>query len=183
MPRILLPCALVLLASGCFFEAKYPEGVLCGDGDKCPSGLTCHQGARVSTIPIDMPPDMMMPPAALTCADPGVFSGSGTVNATTVGTTSKMSSLCGGVVQNGPDRVYRIMMSGQQLRVDVQGGRTAYVIAACVESPSTPACLGNTPATMGNPITVTPAIGPAFVVVDDPTAAAQSAYTLTLTVL
>lgn len=186
MPRFLV--AVIALSSGCFFDAKYTEGVPCGDGDKCPSGLTCHLGACVSMIPIDMPPDlppdMMTTPAALTCADPGLFGATGgVVMATTVGATSKMSSLCGGVVQNGPDRVYRIMMSGQQLRVAIDGGRTAYVIAACVESPNTPACLGNTPATMGNPITVTPAVGPAFVVVDDPTAAAQSAYTLTLTVL
>ena len=186
MPRFLV--AVLVILSGCFFDARYTDGVRCSDG-KCPSGLVCHTAIDtcVTSIPIDMAPDMTIdaPPAALTCADPGLFADTGgTTMATTAGATSKMSSLCGGLVQNGPDRVYRIMMNGtNQLRVSVEGGRKAYVIASCIESPNTPACLGNVRATAGNPIVVTPAVGPAFVVVDDETAAAQSAYTLTLTVL
>lgn len=186
MPRILV-AVLALSGGGCVFDAKYTEGVPCGEGESCPSGLTCHLGACVAMIPIDMPPDEPPPeglPAALTCADPGVFADTGgTVTATTAGATSKMSSLCNGLVHNGPDRVYRIMMTGQQLRVTITGLRKAYVIASCVESPNTPACLGNVRATEGNPIVVTPAVGPAFVVVDDETAAAQGSYTLQLTVL
>ena len=186
MPRLAF---LIVFVGGCFFEAGYSGGtVRCSDG-RCPSGLVCHLEACVTSIPIDMAPDTSFdaPPAALTCADPGPFPSSPgmyTTSGTTTGATSKMSSLCGGVVNNGPDRVYRITMDGtKQLRVSIDGLRKAYVIAACVESPNTPACLGNTRATMSNPIVVTPAAGPSYVVVDDENAAAQGTYTLTLTVL
>ena len=183
MPRFAF---LIVFVVGCSFEAGYSGTVRCSDG-RCPSGLVCHMETCVTSIPIDMPPDIPIdaPPAALTCADPGPFNPTGgTTSGTTVGATSKMSSSCGGFVNNGPDRVYRIQMDGtKQLRVSIDGLRKAYVIAACVESPSTPACLGNTRATMGNPILVTPAAGPSYVVVDDENAAAQSSYTLTLTVL
>ena len=187
MPRFVVA---LLALSGCFFDAKYSEGVPCGDNNSCPSGLVCHLDKCVSMVPIDtMDPEGIDAPmnAALTCADPGLFSAAGgQVMATTMGATSKMSSLCGGLVQNGPDRVYKIMMNGtNMLRVTVDGGRKAYVLGptSCMESPNTPACIGNVRATMGNPITVTPAAGPAFVVVDDENAAASGAYTLTLTVL
>jgi hypothetical protein len=186
MPRFLV-AVLALSSSGCFFDAKYSEGVPCGDNMSCPSGLLCHQDRCVSMIPIDMavidtPPEG--PPPALTCADPGVFPGSGSDSGTTAGTTSKMSSTCGGFVNNGPDRVYRIMMNGTaMLRVHIDAGsRKAYVLASCVESPSTPACLGNVRAQMGNPITLQPAAGPAFVVVDDELAGATGTYTLRLEV-
>jgi hypothetical protein len=183
MPRFLV--ALIVILGACSFDARYSEGVPCTD-KKCPSGLVCHLERCVSMIPVDMMIDVPPPegpPPALTCLDPGVFPATGgTVMATTVGATSKMSSLCAGLVHNGPDRVYRIMMNGQQLRVSIANGRKAYVIASCVESP-TPACLGNVRATDGNPIVVTPAVGPAFVVVDDELAAAMSTFTLTLTVL
>ena len=183
MPRFLVA---VIVLGACSFDARYSEGVPCTDGE-CPSGLICHLERCVSTIPIDMmidvPPPEGGPPPALTCADPGLPMSGVSVTATTVGATSKMSSLCGGLVHNGGDRVYRIMMNGEQLRVAIAGGRKAYVIESCVESPNTPACLGNVRATDGNPIVVTPAVGPAFIVVDDEIAAAMSAYTLTLTVL
>lgn len=185
MPRILV--AMIVFASGCFFDASYSNNVRCSDG-KCPSGLTCWENACVSMIPIDMaidvPPEGL--PAALTCADPGVFAATGgTISATTAGATSKMASSCGGFVMNGPDRVYRIMMNGtNQLRVSIDAGqRKAYVLATCVEAPSTPVCLGNARALMGSPVTVTPANGPAFVVVDDENAAASGSYTLRLDVL
>ncbi|MDQ3339802.1 MAG: hypothetical protein M4D80_31975 [Myxococcota bacterium] len=186
MPRFLV--AVIAILGGCSFDARYSEGVPCTD-DRCPSGLVCHLDRCVSMIPIDMMIDVPPPegpPPALTCADPGVFPASGgTVMATTVGATSKMSSFCTGLVHNGPDRVYRIMMNGtQSLRVTVDGGRKGYVLATCVESPNTPNCFGAARATTGNPIVVTPAVaGPVFVVVDDENAAAMSAYTLTLTVL
>ena len=183
MPRFLV--VVIAILGACSFDARYSEGVPCTDGE-CPSGLVCHLERCVSMIPIDMmldvPPEG--PPAALTCADPGVFGPTGgTVMATTEGATSKMSSLCGGIVQNGPDRVYRIMMNGEQLRVSIAGGRKAYVLASCVVAPNTPNCLDGVRATDGNPIVVTPAAGPAFVIVDDENAAAMSSYTLTLTVL
>jgi hypothetical protein len=182
MPRFLIA---VIVLGACSFDARYSEGVPCTDGE-CPSGLVCHLERCVSMIPIDMMVDVPPPegpPPALTCADPGVFPPTGgTVMATTAGATSKMAHLCTGLVHNGPDRVYRIMMNGQQLRVSIAGGRKAYVVGSCVEGAST-MCLGNLRATDGNPIVVTPAVGPAFVVVDDELAAAMSAYTLTLTVL
>jgi hypothetical protein len=185
MPRFVVA---VLALSGCFFDAKYSEGVPCGDNNSCPSGLVCHLDRCVSMIPIDtVDPEGIDAPmnAALNCADPGVFpTTGGQAMATTMGATSKMSSLCGGLVQNGPDRVYRITMNGSNmLRVTVDGGRKAYVLASCMETPNTQACVGNVRATMGNPITVTPAAGQAFVVVDDENAAASGAYTLTLTIL
>lgn len=187
MPWILAVVIANVLWVGCSFDARYSEGVPCGENESCPSGLTCHLGACVSMIPIDMEPDMQPPeglPAALTCADPGVIPATGGMAiGTTAGAISKMSSLCAGLVQNGPDRVYRITMNGQALRVTIVGLRKAYVIAACVVSPNTPVCLGNVRATDGNPIVVTPAVGDAFVIVDDENAAAASTYTLTLTVL
>ena len=182
MPRFVFA---VIVLGACSFDARYSEGVPCTDGE-CPSGLVCHLERCVSMIPIDMMVDVPPPegpPPALTCADPGVPMSGVTVTATTVGATSKMSSLCNGLVHNGPDRVYRIMMNGEQLRVAVEGGRKAYVIQSCLESPNTPACLGSVRATAGNPIVVTPAVGPAFVVVDDEKAALSSTYMLTLTVL
>lgn len=182
MPRFLVA---VIVLGACSFDARYSEGVPCTD-DRCPSGLTCHLDRCVSMIPIDMMSDVPPPegpPPALTCADPGVPTSGVTVTATTAGASSKMSSLCNGLVHNGPDRVYRIMMNGEQLRVAVEGGRKAYVLPSCVESPNTGGCLGNVRATAGNPIVVTPAVGPAFVVVDDENAAVSSTYMLTLTVL
>jgi hypothetical protein len=187
MPRIAL-AMIALFASACSFDAGY-EGARCSGS--CPSGLICHLERCVTAIPIDMavdiPPDEMTIPAALTCADPGVVvAPMGTVMGTTAGTTSKMASSCGGFVNNGPDRVYRITMNGSQmLRVSIlDGARKAYVLASCVETPpGTPACLGNTRASMGSPIVVQPAAGPAFVVVDDETAGASGTYTLHLEVL
>jgi hypothetical protein len=187
MPRFLV--AVIAILGGCSFDARYSEGVPCTDGE-CPSGLVCHLERCVAMIPVDMMIDVPPPegpPPALTCADPGVFPATGgTVMATTVGGTSKMSSLCTGLVHNGPDRVYQIMMNGaQSLRVSVEGGRKGYVLLMpCIESPNTPMCFGAARATAGNPITVTPmAAGPVFVVVDDELAGASSTYTLTLTVL
>lgn len=186
MPRIAL--LWLALVGGCFFDASYSGTIRCGDG-RCPSGLICHEPSAtcVTTIPDDVLPDVPdAPPAALTCADPGLFAATGgTVTGTTTGGTSKMSSTCGGFINNGADRVYRIEMDGtKQLRVSIdEGARKAYVIAACVESPNTPACLGNDRASLGDPIVVTPAAGPAYVVVDDEVAGVGGAgpYRLTLT--
>jgi hypothetical protein len=185
MPRFLV-AVLAVSSSGCFFDAKYREGVPCGDGMSCPSGLTCHEAKCVSMIPIDMsgaemPPEG--PPPSLTCADPGVFPATGgSDSGTTAGTTSKMSSTCGGFVNNGPDRVYKITMNGtNMLRVHIDAGdRKAYVLAGpnCIVSPSTPACIGGVRAQIGNPITLQPAAGDVFIVVDDELAGGSGTYTV-----
>ena len=76
---------------------------------------------------------------------------------------------------------YRIdLTAGDQLLVSITGPRKAYVIAQCV-TPA-PACLGNMLATDGNPLAVTPAAGPSFVIVDDENPASTGTFTLTLTV-
>ena len=182
MPRIALPW--LALVGACSFDASYTGMIRCSDG-RCPSGLVCHLETCVTMIPDDIAPDIQVdaPPAALTCADPGPFADTGGVTSgTTVGASSKMSSSCGGFVMNGPDRVYRIMMDGtEQLRVSITGLRKAYVLASCVEAPSTPVCVGNARATEGNPLLVTPPAGAVYVVVDDENAAAASSYQLTLT--
>ena len=187
MPRFLL--LLTILVGGCSFKARYSEGVPCGDNKSCPEDLLCHMGSCVAQIPIDMAANEMPPegiPAALTCADPGVImTAGGTASGSTAGTTSKMSSSCGGFVNNGPDRVYRINMNGaNQLQVHIDAGaRKAYVLTSCVESPSTPMCLGNTRASMGSPILLQPTAGFAYVVVDEEIAGVSGPYTLRLEVL
>ena len=185
MPCSLAVCAVILLG-GCFFEADY-RGVACNDG-VCPSGLTCRANAcvpgdagLVDAAP-DAPPDARL--AALTCADPGIIpSGGGSATGTTVGRSNTVSSSCGGFVMNGKDAVYRIdLAAGKTLLVGVAGGRKAYVLASCVVAPATPVCVGNALATMGNPLSVMPAAGPSFIVVDDESPTNASTYMLTLTV-
>jgi hypothetical protein len=122
--------------------------------------------------------------AGLTCADPGAAVGS--VPGTTVGRTSTISSLCGGLVMNGPDAVYRVSASaGQTIHVSITGSYAvkAYVIAPCVIAPTTPACLGNVAAIAGVPLAVpAPTTGDYFVVVDDENPALSGTYDLTVTV-
>ena len=173
------------MSSGCSFEADYRGGnFACRDG-RCPSGLECR--AELCVAPVDdggmdsdTPIDSRQ--AALTCADPGVVTG-GSYDGTTVGRPATMSSMCDGFVMNGKDAVYRIEIgAGDSLLVSIdEGARKAYVIATCVPAPNSPACLGGNVATLGNPISVTPAVGPAFVVVDDDNPSATGTYTLTLT--
>jgi hypothetical protein len=187
MPRFLV-AVLAVSSSGCFFDAKYREGVPCGDGMSCPSGLTCHLDQCVSMIPIDMSSEMLpegLPPANLVCSDPGIFPVTGgTTSGTTVDAPANMSSMCDGSNNLGPDRVYQITMNGtNMLRVHIDAGaRKAYVLTSCVESPSTPACLGSARAELGNPLTVKPAAGKAFIVIDDELAGATGPYTLRLEV-
>ncbi|HEU0034041.1 MAG TPA: hypothetical protein VFQ53_25615 [Kofleriaceae bacterium] len=189
MPRSAALCA-VIFVGGCFFQADYNGGpYACPDG-KCPSGLVCS--AQQLCLPQDAPttdavdaPDIDARVPAFTCADPGSFPATGgNATGTTAGKPFNMSSLCGGFVMNGPDAVYKIpVTAGKRLTVSIDaGGRKAYVVAACVVSPNTPACLGNSFAKLGNPITVMPAAGDAFVVVDDEFAAGQGDYTLSVTV-
>jgi hypothetical protein len=192
MPRFLFP--LTIFLGACSFDGRYPDGVPCGSDNKCPSGKTCFEGACLSMIPVDMAPDEMVPPDMkvpdFTCADAGIVAVTGgTVMGTTVGGSSRMSSSCGGFVNNGFDHVYRIEMTGtNMLRVSIDAGaRKAYVLtmSSCVPAPSTPVCIGSARASMGNPLTVSPLMGTAWVVVDDETAGAGGAgtYTMTLTVL
>lgn len=178
------PLAIALLG-GCFFEADYRGTYSCTDG-RCPSGLTCVANSCVAEVPADAPtdsppdvaPDTRMP--AFTCADPGVLASGDTPTGDTTGKPTQLSSLCGGFVMNGREAVYRIAITaGQDLLVSITGARKAYVIGACVVP--APACLGNTLAVDGNPISVTPAAGDAFVIVDDENPANAGAYTLTVT--
>ena len=185
MPRIVVACAV--LVGACFFQADYTGGHFrCTDG-KCPSGLTCIAGtcgmpidARIDTP--DGPPDGKQ--AALTCMDPGVFpaaggSASGSTNAPRVNT---VSSSCGGQVMNGNDAVYKIDAAlGDHITLTISGyvGVYAYAIAPCVTQPSTPTCVGNMPASAGNPVTITvPATTAYFLVVDSVNPAQHGSYTL-----
>lgn len=175
---------ILALLGGCFFEADYRGTYSCTDG-RCPSGLTCVANSCVAEVPVDAPPDSPeVPPdtrmPALTCADPGVLAGGETAMGDTTGKPTQLSSMCGGFVMNGREAVYRIAITaGQDLLVSITGARKAYVIATC--SVPAPACLGNTLAVEGNPLSVTPATGDAFVIVDDENPANAGPYTLTLT--
>jgi len=169
---------------GCSFEADYRGGsYTCNDG-RCPAGLTCVAGACVDPGVGDAGFDADAIDAripALTCADPGlVVSPGGSVMGTTTNHPMNLSSMCGGFVMNGREAVYQIdLAAGDTLLVSITGARKAYVLAQCV-TPA-PSCLGNALATDGNPLSVTPAAGPSFVVVDDENPSADGPYTLTLT--
>ncbi len=177
--------------TGCSFEADYSAGgFACTDG-RCPSGLTCVNETCVDPATLDGGNDgpgdgadaTDGPMAALTCADPGIVgSTGGMVSGTTTNHPMNLSGTCGGFVMNGREAVYRIdLVAGDSLLVSISNSaRKAYVIASCV-TPA-PACLGNTLATEGNPISVMPAAGPSFVVVDDENPSLDGPYTLTLTV-
>jgi hypothetical protein len=187
MPRILGLCALGFVG-GCVFSADYGgSGIHCSDG-RCPDGLTCRAdqtcGPPLDAASDDAPRDARL--AALTCSDPGVLPATGgTATGTTVGRTNTVSASCAGFVMNGKDAIYRIdVPAGATLLVDVAGGRKAYVLpaASCVAPPTTPACVGDTLAVAGNPLSVMPAAGNAFVVIDDENPASASTYTLTVTV-
>jgi hypothetical protein len=182
MPRFVAVCVAIFVG-GCSFEADYSGGgFACNDG-RCPAGLDCIE--NVCRIPIDAAPDDAedAPDArepALTCADPGILTGD-TVMGDTTNKPMVLSSMCGGFVMNGRETVYSITVgAGDSLRVAITGARKAYVIATCTVP--APACLGNTRAVDGLPITVTPAAGDAFVIVDDENPANTGAYTLTVTV-
>jgi hypothetical protein len=174
----------MILLGGCFFEADYRGTYSCTDG-QCPSGLVCVSNmcvteapADASDAPVDVPPDTRMP--ALTCADPGVLASGVAQTGDTTGKPMSLSSMCGGFVMNGHEAVYKIAVTaGDSLLVAITGARKAYVIATCT-TPA-PACLGNDFATDGDPISVTPATGDAFVIVDDENPANAGTYGLTVT--
>ena len=184
MPRTVVICAIFV--GGCVFQADYSGGnFACNDG-RCPSGLGCNADQRCVTpmmIDASIPdtPDARVP--AFTCADPGILpsTGGGDMGDTT-GKPLVLSSMCGGFVMNGHEAVYKIeLTAGKHLIVSLSNtARKAYVIASCV-TPA-PACLGNAFATTGNPINVTPAAGPSFVIVDDENPSNVGPYTLGVTV-
>jgi len=179
MPRFAL--ALTLLA-GCFFDADYHAAhVTCSDG-KCPSGFSCS-AAKVCMAPGDGgidghdAPDAR--PPALTCADPGLATG--TEMGTTMGRANTVSSLCGGIVYNAPDAVYRIDGPGQ-VTISIAGSFAvaAYVIAPCTLAPQTPSCETNTAAQPASPLVLTLTAGTHYVVVDGVNAGLSGTYTLTV---
>jgi hypothetical protein len=197
MPRIARTWGLVagsLLATACSFHADYGSGsYTCRDG-KCPAGLVCSAN-HVCVGPgsdagggdgaVDGVVDA--PPAALTCVDPGPFpAAGGTTMGTTAGRSNTVSALCGGVVENGADAVYRVDTGvGARIQVSISGSYpvAAYVIAPCTIAPSTPACEGDAAASAGNPIAVTTTFaGQHFVVVDGANAGLSGTYTLTVQV-
>jgi hypothetical protein len=104
------------------------------------------------------------------------------VTGSTTGHQNNMQSFCSGQPQFAIDVVYQITTSApnKQLVVSISNSSlSAYVINACMQMPNTPACLGGTVATAGNPISVTAAMATDYwVVVDNNLAAANGMYTL-----
>jgi len=179
---------LCVLAS-CGFDANYANGhFTCSDG-KCPTGQVCVANECVS--PHDGGPDadaIDARQAALLCTDPGILpAGGGTANGSTgAPRTNTVSSLCNGLVMNGPDAVYRVDAPvGNHIGVTVAGSYPVrgYVIAPCVTVPATPACIGNVFATATAPISVVaPTAGQYFIILDGENAGLSGSYTLTVSV-
>ncbi len=185
-----------VFVGACFFDADYGAGGFkCSDG-RCPSGLVCDMDTNRCVTHLDggpgdamdasdAPPDVAIDamPAALTCVDPGIIAMTGgSASGTTVGRTSTISASCNGSVMNGNDAVYRITAAAGDMYLVGITGVKAYVIMPCSLSPATPACIGNTAASPGNPISVTAtAAGQYFIVVDHENPATSAAYTLTVT--
>lgn len=197
MPRILLACVIVLVGSGCFFDADYGTGTLrCSDG-RCPADRpVCHEGTCVVTPPdaaVDADldaPDARVP--AFTCGDPaqlaatgGTVTGMTAASAESTSPSTYMSSMCGGFVNNGPDHVYRIELpAAGQLEVAITGTLKAYVLGTCLPAPNTAACVGNLRARDSVPIMVSVSAGTSYIVVDEENGIATgAAYTLTVTPL
>jgi hypothetical protein len=193
---LLYACLVLMLTNACIFDANYTGGqYTCTDG-KCPSGLVCSTPTKTCLRPIDASvPDTVHDAmldariAALTCADPGIVTGTGGtfMGSTAAQVSSSSSSMCSGAFQNGKDAVFRVSITaGQHLMVSVStttGGYpvNAYVIASCPAN-NTPACEGTVAAAAGSPINLTPTAGQHFVVVDNPNPALSGNYTLTLLV-
>jgi hypothetical protein len=186
------PLACVVLVA-CGFDASYTGGTyLCSDG-VCPTGQMCVAGtcrpddalgSGGDAKPIDASIDG--PAAALTCASPGMLSAAGSATGSTVGQSSMVSALCGGLIQNGADAVYVVeVAAGSALHVAIAGDYMvdAYVLSPCDPVPATPSCEGNAPAMPGTPIVVTPtAAGSQFVVVDGENAEMTGTYTLSVSI-
>ncbi len=174
----------LLFMGGCFFSADYGGGhYTCSDG-VCPSGLSCVQGEcvteRKDAAVIDSMSVIDAPPRAGVCSDPQPFPPTGGMTAgTTTGRANNMTSMCDGAIQNGLDAVYKIEATTGPILVTVTGSFavTAYAITTCTP---TAACLSDTTAVPGNPLSI-PA-GTYWIVVDSVNPAASGNYTLKLEV-
>jgi hypothetical protein len=184
MHRIAASCAL--LVGACSFKADYAgEQYTCTDG-VCPAGLVCDS-QQMCVVPHDAGKTDGMPDgreAAKTCSDPQPFPATGgTASGTTVGKGAIVSSMCGGLVFNGPEAVYKITTAqNAHLIISITGMRKVYALTACQTLPATPTCEGNMYGTAINPLSVFPTPGTQYIVVDDEVANASSTYGITVTV-
>lgn len=185
MPRI---AALVALASGgCWFSADYKGGAYkCSDG-VCPSGLACVAGTCVAPGAPDAKKGPIDAMAALTCGDPGPLARGASVVASgsTSGGTNHVSAMCGAVIMNGPDAIYRVDAAlGDKLDVSITGDSVvrAYVVATCPAPPATPTCEGGvfTEPGLAALMETGLAAGPHYVVVDSENAALGGSYSVTV---
>jgi hypothetical protein len=176
--------------AGCGFDADYRGGTFrCSDG-VCPSGLACVAGTCVApgdaraTIDARVVPDAR---AARTCGDPDdVARGAAhTITGTTSGGSNHVSAMCGALVMNGPDDVFRVTaQAGDKLDVSITGDSVvrAYVVAACAAPPQTPVCEGGVftePGVIGISLTSLPA-GTHYILVDSENAALGGSYSVTV---
>ncbi len=191
MPRIAGVCA-TLIVGACTFHAVYDGKYSCSDG-VCPVGYTCtaakqcvKTGMLDARLDGDAPGDSVdAAQAALTCADPGTFgSAGGSASDTTTGRANHVSAMCGGVVMNANDAVYKFDATlGHQVTVSIAASyaANAYVITPCTVSPSTPPCVGSAYATPGNPLSFSvPATTTYYLVVDNFNVNLSGPYTVTL---
>ena len=193
MPRTRAAVLAILgaVGAGCGFDADYRGGTFkCSDG-VCPSGLACVSGTCVapgdgggSSIDAKTIPDAMH---ALTCGDPGdVARGSSQMaSGTTSGGTNHVSAMCGAVIMNGPDDVYRVdAVAGDKLDVSITGDSVvrAYVVATCSAPPATPTCEGGVFTEPGLAAVSLTSLGAGahYVIVDSEDAALGGAYTVTI---
>lgn len=183
--------AVLVMIAACGFDADYRGGTYkCSDG-VCPTGLACAGGTCVAPgdggDAIDArpgPPDAMH---ALTCGDPGdVTRGSARMaSGTTAGGANHVAAMCGAVIMNGPDDVYRVTsVAGDTLDVTISGDAVvrAYVVATCPPPSTTPTCEGGAFTEPGlAAVSLTGlAAGAHYVVVDSDNAALGGAYTVTI---
>jgi hypothetical protein len=190
MPRTRALVLAIVGASGCGFDADYRGGTFtCSDG-VCPAGLACVGGTCVAPgdggaiVDGKATPDAMH---ALTCGDPGDVARGGAAGAsgTTAGGANHVSAMCGAVIMNGPDVVYRVdALAGDRLDVTITGDSVvrAYVVASCAAPPARPTCEGGVFTEPGlAAVSLTSlAAGPHYVLVDSEEAALGGAYTVTI---
>jgi len=190
MPRT--AAAMLAIACGaCIFDADYRGGTYtCSDG-VCPSGLACvnavcvapHDGGNL--VDAASIADAMH---ALTCGDPGDISrgGARTIAGTTASGANHVSSMCAGLVMNGPDDVFRVTaVAGDKLDVSITGDSSvrAYVLAtSCPAPPATPICEGAAFTSPGVAALMLTNVGAGthYVVVDSESAALGGSYSVTV---
>jgi hypothetical protein len=195
MPRMGAAIVLIAIAAGCRFDADYRGGTFrCRDG-VCPSGLTCVREACVGPLDaaaIDASAvfdasTMIDARPPLTCGQPGELARGNPVTraGSTIGGVNHVGAMCGALVMNGPDAVYRVTASqGDHLDVTVTGDSLikAYVLTTCPSPPAAPACEGAAFTQAGAAaLTLSGlAAGPHFILVDDENPAQGGAYELTV---